>query len=389
MNKILLASVVAVGLLISTDVHATNAALITVESDGAATTSFTPFVDTPGTIGSVAAGDLGSDGTAEIIVGAGSGLPPKVAVFRQDGSMIGEFLAYAESFHGGVNVAVCDVDGDGTSEIVTGARIGGGPHVRIFSNTGDLKYAGFFAYAEDFRGGVHVACGDIDGDGIGDIVTGAGPTGGPHLKMFDQNGRMKYEVFNGNATQNSGSYVRVINDTVYAAPIGSTDETVTSFRVAMGELRPVESQSRSRTEFFSTTAYGNTTATADIESELYGDLSPHLLLVDISEQRLYAYEYGMQVNTFLISSGMYGYDTPYGNFSVLAKVPVVDYIGADYSYPDTPWNLRFKPHYYLHTAYWHDDFGRRKSHGCVNISETNAKWLYDWSSVNTPVNIVP
>lgn len=385
MNRTLFIAVILVAFPIVT--FAADNPTVTITSPDTSITSFTPFDDAP--IGGIAFSDLGNDGTSEVIVGASKDSAPTVAVFRQDGSKIFEFLAYAEHFTGGVHVAACDVDGDGTHEIITGARIGGGPHVRIFSNTGIPKYAGFFAYAEDFRGGVHVACGDLDGDDIDDIVTGAGPTGGPHLKVFDRNGRMTYEIFNGSAALNSGSFVRIIDSTIFAAPIANADETVTGFRIEGGELQPVNSEVKPRVDFFSTATDGNVTVGADIESELYGNLAERLIHVDISEQRLYAYEYGMQVNTFLISSGMYGYDTPYGNFSVLAKVPVVDYIGADYSYPRTPWNLRFKPHYYLHTAYWHNDFGRRKSHGCVNISESNAKWLYDWSSVNTPVNIVP
>ncbi len=377
----------ALSLALPAVTHAATEPTITITKPDGATVSFSPFGEDA--IGSIALADLGSDGNPEVIVGASAGSTPTVAVFRQDGSAIGEFLAYDPAFQGGVHVAACDVDGDGSNEIVTGARIGGGPHVRIFSNTGDLKYAGFFAYAEDFRGGVHVACGDVDEDGVDDIVTGAGPTGGPHIKVFDPYGHMTYEVFNGSAAQNSGSYVRVIDGVVYAAAIASADETITGFRAGLNALRPVGTENASRTSFFSTAIEGSVTAAGVIESELYGDLAQRLILVDISEQRLYAYEYGMQVNTFLISSGMYGYDTPYGTFSVLAKVPIVDYIGADYSYPDTPWNLRFKPHYYLHTAYWHNDFGRRKSHGCVNIRESDAKWLYDWSDTGTPVEILP
>ncbi|MFA6495484.1 MAG: hypothetical protein WCV50_00005, partial [Patescibacteria group bacterium] len=64
--------------------------------------------------------------------------------------------AYAESFRGGVNVAAGDVNGDGTDEIIAGAGYTGGPHVRIFGESGNLL-SQFFAYAESFRGGVNVA----------------------------------------------------------------------------------------------------------------------------------------------------------------------------------------------------------------------------------------
>ncbi len=74
-------------------------------------------------------------------------------------------------FTGGVFVAAGDVDGDG---VVTGPGAGGGPNVK-----------GFFAYDQGFTGGVRVAAGDVTGDGTPDIITGAGPGGGPHVKVVD------------------------------------------------------------------------------------------------------------------------------------------------------------------------------------------------------------
>src|SRR5437763_839430 len=71
--------------------------------------------------------------------------------------------------------------------IVTGAGPGGGPHVRVFNNNGDGTAVSFFPYASGFGGGVHVAAGDVDGDGIPEIITGAGPGGGPHVRVFDYN----------------------------------------------------------------------------------------------------------------------------------------------------------------------------------------------------------
>src|SRR5438876_99758 len=73
----------------------------------------------------------------------------------------------------GVNVSVIGADADG------------GPNVRVFDAlTGKLK-AGFDAYDPSFTGGVSVAVGDVNGDGHADIVTGAGPGGAPHVKVFD------------------------------------------------------------------------------------------------------------------------------------------------------------------------------------------------------------
>jgi subtilisin family serine protease len=99
----------------------------------------------------------------------------------------GGFMAYGSSFTGGVYVAVGDVDGNGCDEIITGAGAGGGPHVRVFGSDGGLRAQGF-AYASGFTGGVRVGAGDVDGDGRDEIITGPGPGGGPHLKVFDVSG---------------------------------------------------------------------------------------------------------------------------------------------------------------------------------------------------------
>ncbi len=129
-----------------------------------------------------------------ISVGAGAGTPPEVRVYSADGKLYSKFLAYSQSFRGGVRVATGDVNGDGVPEIITGAGPGGGPHVRVFDAKGRLK-SEFFAYAPNFRGGISVAVGDIDADGKGEIITGAGPGGGPHVRIFSADGTVKKQFF--------------------------------------------------------------------------------------------------------------------------------------------------------------------------------------------------
>ena len=143
---------------------------------------------------SVAGGDIDGDGTFEIIVGAGPGQPPIVRVFNQNGLLLTEWLAYGQGFRGGIRVAVGDIDGDGKDEIVTGAGPGGGPHIRVFDGQGHFLFH-FFAYDEDFRGGVNIALGDLDIDGKDEIITGAGPGGGPHIRVFDGQGQLRFHFF--------------------------------------------------------------------------------------------------------------------------------------------------------------------------------------------------
>jgi hypothetical protein len=122
---------------------------------------------------------------SNVVTGTAGGGAPHVRVFRPDGSDAGPgFFAYAPGFLGGVRVATCDVDGDGTADIVTGAGPGGAPHVRVFDGATGAELAGFFAYPPGFTGGVFVACGDVDGDGSPELVTGADAGGASHVRVL-------------------------------------------------------------------------------------------------------------------------------------------------------------------------------------------------------------
>jgi hypothetical protein len=134
----------------------------------------------------VAAGEFDGDNKADIVVGADAGGGPAVEVFSgADGHNIGGFFAYDPSFSGGVRVAAADVNGDGHDDIITGAGPGGGPHVEVFDGTNfNNILQSFFAYDPNFNGGVFVAAGDVNHDGKADIITGAGAGGGPNVTIF-------------------------------------------------------------------------------------------------------------------------------------------------------------------------------------------------------------
>jgi hypothetical protein len=146
----------------------------------------------------VAVGDLNGDGKLELITGAGPDGGPHVKAFTLNFSgatataqEVASFMAYDDLFTGGVSVAAGDVNGDGASDIITGAGAGGGPHVKAFGfgapapSLGALRdLASFYAYDANFSGGVSVASGNIDGFGADEIITGAGAGGGPHVKVF-------------------------------------------------------------------------------------------------------------------------------------------------------------------------------------------------------------
>jgi hypothetical protein len=180
----------------------------------------------------VAVGDVTGDGVPDIVTAPGAGMPPQVKVFDgTSGAEIANYMAYRETFKGGVYVAVADINGDGHADIITGAGQGGGPHVKVMDGAhvvpsingtttpppaSTLPGAGdapgvlteFYAYNPLFHGGVRVAAGDVNGDGVPDIITAAGPGGGPHVKAIDgKTGNLLYEFYAFDSTYTGGVYV--------------------------------------------------------------------------------------------------------------------------------------------------------------------------------------
>ncbi len=135
----------------------------------------------------VAVGDVNRDGVLDFIFSAGDRGGPHIRVISgSNGAVLYNFFAYDEkTFRGGVYIATGDMNGDGYSDIVTGAGEGGAPHVRVFSGKDGSILADFFAYDPTLRTGVTVAVGDVNGDGKLDIVTGPGPNSGSLVKVID------------------------------------------------------------------------------------------------------------------------------------------------------------------------------------------------------------
>ena len=123
---------------------------------------------------------------AQVITASDSGGPPVVRLLDpQTGTVDRQFLAFAADFTGGVRVAVGDVNGDGVTDLVLGAGPGGGSAVRAVSGVDGSPLTSFFPFAERFSGGVHVAAADVTGNGWAEIIVGAGAGGGPQVVVWD------------------------------------------------------------------------------------------------------------------------------------------------------------------------------------------------------------
>ncbi|MFW5888240.1 MAG: S8 family peptidase [Patescibacteria group bacterium] len=200
----------------------------------------------------MAVGDAVGDDSMDIITGTGAGGGPHVRIFNKYGDLKSQFFAYDDRFRGGVRVASGDIDGDGIDEIITGAGAGGGPHVRVFDSAGALKKE-FFAYHPDFRGGIYVASGDIDGDGIDEIITGAGAGGGPHVRVFDNKGDVVQQFFAYDDRFKGG--VRVAAGNVDSNDIKYKEEIITAPGKGGGpHIKVFNGNSKLKSQFF---AYNN------------------------------------------------------------------------------------------------------------------------------------
>jgi hypothetical protein len=113
-----------------------------------------------------------------IAAGADAGGSPQVQVFNLDGSMRFNFFAFSPTFKGGVRVATGDVNGDGVQDIIVAAGPGGGPQVSVYDGLDLHLLYNFYAFNPLFKGGLFVGSADVNSDGFADIIVGAGRGGG-------------------------------------------------------------------------------------------------------------------------------------------------------------------------------------------------------------------
>lgn len=403
---------------------------------------------------SVAVGDFGGDGTNEVAVAVGPGGPPLIKIFRADGSFVREFLAYDEEMDKGLYIATGDLNGDGKDEIVTGTRTGGGPHVRVFNGFGEIQFSsGFFAYEEDFRGGVRVAVGDVDGNGISEIITGPGDDHEPIVYVYSPTGiRFPIDFYpfasgnTGGVGVASGDIDQDGKDEIVTSIVGGGQGWIKSYNydegetiagdflaypydfrggvnVAVGDVdgagaeeivAAVNRDGGPQLRFFQASGHELMPSVFGYEEGFRGGVLPavgdltgdkqeevlagpnnnpklfgeRMIEVDLSDQKLYAKQGDYVIREFDISSGLPGTPTPTGEFTIYRKLPVHLYAGEGYYLPGVKWNLNFLPAYYIHGTYWHNNFGNPMSHGCVNMRTEEVEWVYnDFADVGTKVLI--
>lgn len=253
-----------------------------------------PFVSMDIDVSSI---DLGGDGVEEILVSGGFLEKPLVQIYRGDLSLVNEFYAYDENFSGGVKVFAIDLDSDGKQEIATVPGLGGGPHLRVLDGYGKEKKTAF-VFGGKYVGGLSLAVGDMDGDGTQEFLI---------------------------APKN--------------LPVG--------------------------------------------DSNIYKYID-----IDVSDQTFKCYQNGFLVCDLITSTGKPSTPTRYGEFSAFSKYPMA-YGGADGMRWGMPWFIGFYTAGGLENGIHELPFlnGAREgvgslgvavSHGCVRLQIGDAKTVYDW-----------
>ena len=154
--------------------------------DGSVQATLDPFDSSFTGEARVATADLTSDGVPDLIVGTGPGDPSTVVIL--DGATGDELLRLDpfDGFEGGVFVATGDLTGDGRPEVVITPDEGGGPRVRVLDGGNFTTMADFFGIDDpNFRGGARAAIGDMNGDGFAELAVSAGFGGGPRVSLYD------------------------------------------------------------------------------------------------------------------------------------------------------------------------------------------------------------
>ena len=114
--------------------------------------------------------------------------------------------------------------------------------------------------------------------------------------------------------------------------------------------------------------------------------------IDLTEQKLYAYEGDEKKMSFDISSGKWG-RTPTGEFRIWIKLKYTlmtggsKELGTYYYLPNVPFTMYFYKDFGIHGAYWHDNFGHPMSHGCINMRPSEAEQLFYWANPSVPDDV--
>ncbi|MBI5467409.1 MAG: L,D-transpeptidase family protein [Candidatus Kerfeldbacteria bacterium] len=349
----------------------------------------------------VAAGDTNGDGIGDIVVGPQPGHVPEIRIYNLDGSIRRNFRVFESSFSGGVNVAVMPSRHGQPGNIVVGSGLGREAEVRMYSENGKTLLLTWSPFGSGASNGVYVAAGWSDIFEQPVIIAGSGDGNRPLVKVYGVNSRQVLAQWMAYGEKvKLGVHVAYRQDRIITGPGmgGGPDVRVFTSR---GELI------RSDYAFESNFA-GGVMVAATLRSDGVAPVvvptttnptaagNGKKIVISLSRQQLWMYEKGKVVSVRKISSGKWSMPTPTGTFQTRNKIPVA-YSKAFGLYmeswmaitPDGKIGLHSLPYWKLHNGgrlyEGASHLGTPVSHGCVRESVADAKSLFDWAPVGTPV----
>jgi hypothetical protein len=156
----------------------------------------------------VASGDFLGDNKTEIAVAPAKGWSPEVRIYDANGKLLKSILVFEPAFYGGVSLAAGDINGDGVDELIVARASGGRSEVKILDKNFRTQKS-WLAYAPNFYGGVNLAVGDVNGDRRPEIVTAPADNGGPQIRIFSAAGKLLGQFFAYDKTIRGGFKVAV------------------------------------------------------------------------------------------------------------------------------------------------------------------------------------
>lgn len=354
----------------------------------------------------VAAGDVNADGEKEVIVNFGSGTTPEVRVYTIGGTRLNAFLAFSKHFKGGTHVAVGDVTGDGTADIVTAPGKGGGAFVVTYSASGQ-RLGQFRAYPANVRSGVQLVTVDVDNDAKAEIATVVSQPNSL-AKVFLGSGTMLHSFKTVSIAPNAlrAASAPPVPNIIVGSAAGKA-AVVTSYTAdgSTGQIQFAPYGPSYTVGISVAPVTAGTDALPDIivtpgaSEESFGTPGARRIVIDISEQRMRRYEGSRLIATHLVSTGKWSMPTPIGSFAVRNKISTA-YSRRYALYMDnwmaiTPdgaygihslpyWKLKNGGIYYEGVAH----LGKRVSHGCIRLSPKESAEVFKWASVGTAVTVV-
>jgi hypothetical protein len=214
----------------------------------------------------VASGDFNGDKKIEIAVTPKQGASPEVRIYQEDGKLLNKFLAFESNFKGGVNLSAGDINGDGLDELVLASGNGRVGEIKILDKNFKLK-KNWQPYGSGFKNGVNLAVGDSNGDKKIEIISAPASKSGSHIKIFNGNGGLVSQFF---AFKNVVGGFKVAVSDAYSSINQTNSLVITSDQEAYPYIHFFDYRGKVINEFF---AYGGNSnknisiATADLDND--------------------------------------------------------------------------------------------------------------------------